>query len=123
MAKLEAYTEIRGALRSKKFREVSQENIPQKKGERAIVVQAITATNTDGQVIDANEVSMDRFDRVISLALGQILLATDPTNPIWDTTFPWIDVNNNPINISLRQAMQLQQDGLDKLSVEWFKYA
>ena len=122
MPKLEAYTEIRGALRTKKFREVPQENIGRKKGERAIAVQSLTATNADGQVIDANEVSMDRFDRVISLALGQMLLATNPTNPIWDTTFQWVDAENNPINISLRQAIELQQDGLNKLSAEWFKY-
>ena len=123
MAKLEAYTEIKGALRSKKFREVPSEDIARKKGERAIAVQSIIAINTDGQKIHANEVSMDRFDRVISLALGQLLLATDPTNTIWDTTFPWVDANNNAINISLRQALELQQDGLNKLSTEWFKYA
>ena len=121
MAKLEAYTEVKGALRSKKFREVP-EVLNKKHGERKEAIEKLVATNTAGQAVDADEVSMDRFDRVISLGLAQVMMAGDPNNPLWDSiVFPWVDANNNAIQISLRQAIELQQDGLNKLSAQWFQ--
>ena len=118
---LEKYTEIRGALRTPKYREVTG-TTNKKHGDRTIEVEALTATNADGQVVDADEVSMDRFDRVLSLGVAQAMIASDTTNPVWDeTTFPWVDANNNAISISIRQAVELQADGLQMLSAIWFK--
>jgi len=117
--KLESFVEIKGALRSKKYRQV-EESLSKKKGDRTKALDKLVATNTAGQLIDADEKSMDRFDRVISLGIAQVMLAKDPNNTAWDTvTFPWVDANNKVILISLRQAIELQADGLSKLSTVW----
>jgi len=117
--KLEKYTDIKGALRTPKYKEV-RETLSQKHGDRTVAVDKLVATNTAGQVIDADEKSMDRFDRVISLGIAQVMLATNPTNTAWDAVvFPWVDANNKVIQVSLRQAVELQADGLNKLSAVW----
>lgn len=104
------------------YKEEVETNISLKKAIRTIAVKKLVATNSDNQSVDANEISMDRFDRVISLAMAKIMIAQDPANSIWDDTkFPWIDSDNNIIQISIKQAIELQEDGLNQLATEWLK--
>ncbi len=122
---LEKYTKVQTkngkptGLRSPRFKEVANGDISKKLGDRANNIANLKASY-NGLEIDANEVSMDRLDRVLSVGTALLLLEQFPDNPMWDgLKFPWVDANNKSIEISLSEAVKLQENGLTQLSALW----
>jgi len=122
---LEKYTKVQTkngkptGLKSPRFKEVPKTDISKKLGDRENSIGNLKAMYS-GIEIDANEVSMDRLDRVLSVSTALMLLEQFPDNLMWDDMkFPWVDANNKPIEISLLEAVKLQEDGLTKLSALW----
>lgn len=87
---------------------------------RAQNISGKTVTTTAGHTLDTNEISLDRMDRVISVAMAKLLLRLYPNEPEWQNVIPWIDANNVPQStITVAELVEAQYLGLTALATEF----
>jgi len=83
----------------------------------------------DGVRFNADELSMDRMDRVLSIAgwkfnqaISQGVPAGAAYTAIYETTLPWVSADNIKLNVNVETLARVQEIALAKLGETWVKY-